>query len=184
MPTSPSADPAARRILPAPPATTEAGQAAEAQIVASRGKITPLYQVLLNSLPVARGWESLLTAIRQQMALDPAIRELIILRVAVLNGADYEFQVHVPYAREAGVSDAKIAAVKAIDLGFVESGPFAPLERAVLDYTDALTREVRVDDAVFAPIKAGFDPTGRVEVTATIAAYNMVSRLLIALDVH
>jgi AhpD family alkylhydroperoxidase len=179
MPTSPSDDPAARRILPAPPATTEAGRAAEAQIMASRGKITPLYRVLLNSLPVARGWESLLTAIRQQMALDPAIRELIILRVAVLNRADYEFQAHVPYARQAGLSDVKIEAVRTM-----ESGPFDALERAVLDYTDALTREVRVDEAVFAPIKAGFDPTGRVEVTATIAAYNMVSRLLIALDVH
>ncbi len=147
--------------------------------MASRGKITPLYQVLLNSLPVARGWESLLTAIRQQMALDPAIRELIILRVAVLNGADYEFQAHVPFAKAAGVSDAKIEAVKAMD-----EGPFDDTERAVLAYTDALTRDIRVDDAVFAPIKERFDPTGRVEVTATIAAYNMVSRFLIALDVH
>lgn len=147
--------------------------------MASRGKITPLYQILLNSLPVATGWEALLTAIRQKMGLDPALRELIILRVAVLNQADYEFQAHVPYARQAGVSDAKIEAVKAMD-----RAPFDATEQAVLDYTDAMTREIRVDDALFARIKERFDPTARVEITATIAAYNMVSRFLIALDVH
>ena len=180
MPSSPSDEADQRRRIPlAPPAVSEAGKAAEAQILASRGRITPLYQVLLNSLPVARGWESLLTAIRQQMALDPALRELIILRVAVLNQADYEFEAHVPYARQAGLSDAKIEAVKGAARSL-----FDQTEQAVLDYTDAMTREIRVDDALFARIKDCFDPTARVEITATVAAYNMVSRFLIALDVH
>jgi AhpD family alkylhydroperoxidase len=180
MPTSPSDDAAEeRRILPAAPAEDGAGKAAEDQIMASRGKITPLYRILLNSLPVACGWEQLLTAIRQKMALDPAIRELVILRVAVLNGADYEFDAHVPFAKKAGLSEAKIAAVKTMD-----AASFDERERAVLDYTDAMTRDIRVPDAVFARIRDRFDQTGRVELTATVAAYNMVSRFLIALDVH
>ena len=153
--------------------------AAEAQILASRGKITPLYRVLLHSLPVAQGWEALLTAVRQQTALDPAVRELIILRVAVLNRAEYEYEAHLPFAREAGMSERKIAAVKGTDLVH-----FDDTERAVLEYTDALTREVQVDDAIFERVRSHFDPRGLVEVTATIAAYNMVSRFLIGLDVH
>ncbi len=124
--------------------------------MASRGKITPLYQVLLNSLPVATGWEALLTAIRQQMALDPGLRELIILRVAVLNQADYEFQAHVPYTKSAGLPEAKFEAVKAMD-----PTPFDETERAVLDYTDAVTRDIQVDDRLFARIKDRFDPTAR-----------------------
>ena len=167
------------RIDPAPPATTAHGIAVEAQILASRGKITPLFRVLLHSLPVAQGWEALLTAVRQQTALDPAVRELIILRVAVLNRAEYEYEAHVPYARQAGMSEGKIAAVKG-----TERVDFTDTERAVLDYTDALTREVQVDDAVFERVRSHFDPRGLVEVTATIAAYNMVSRFLIGLDVH
>jgi AhpD family alkylhydroperoxidase len=167
------------RIDPAPPATTPHGIAAEAQILASRGKITTLYRVLLHSLPVAKGWEALLTAVRQQTALDPALRELIILRVAVLNRADYEYDTHLPYARQAGISERKIAAVKGADLV-----DFNDTERAVLDYTDALTRQVQVDDAIFERVRTHFDPRGLVEVTATIAAYNMVSRFLIGLDVH
>src|SRR4051794_28068483 len=104
------------RIDPAPPATTEDGVAAEAQILASRGKITQLYRVLLHSVPVAKGWEALLTAVRQQPALDPALRELIILRVAVLNRADYEYEAPLPYAREAGIPDSKIAAVTGTEM--------------------------------------------------------------------
>jgi 4-carboxymuconolactone decarboxylase len=167
------------RIDPAPPATTPQGIAAEAQILASRGQITPLYRVLLHSLPIAQGWEALLTAVRQQTALDPALRELIILRVAVLNRADYEYEAHLPYARQAGIPERKIAAVKGTDLS-----DFNDTERAVLDYTDALTRQVQVDAATFERVRGHFDPRGLVEVTATIAAYNMVSRFLIGLDVH
>ena len=167
------------RIDAAPPATAAPGLAAEAQILASRGTITPLYRVLLHSSPIARGWEALLTAVRQQTALDPALRELMILRVAVLNGADYEYDAHLPFARDAGVSERKIAAVKGTDLS-----DFTDTERAVLDYTDALTRDVHVDDAIFERVRSHFDPRGLVEVTATIAAYNMVSRFLIGLDVH
>ena len=61
---------------------------------------------------------------------------------------------------------------------------FDDTERAVLDYTDALTRQVQVDDAIFERVRGHFNPRGLVEVTATIAAYNMVSRFLIGLDVH
>jgi 4-carboxymuconolactone decarboxylase len=167
------------RVDPAQPATTAEGKAAEARILASRGNISPLYRVLLHSLPIAQGWESLLTAVRQQTAIDPALRELIILRVAVLNRADYEYEAHLPYARAAGLSDQQIEALKGAD----RTG-FSDVERLVLDYTDALTTDVHVDDALFGRVRAHFDPRGLVEVTATIAAYNMVSRFLIGLHVH
>ena len=167
------------RIAPAPPATTDAGREAEARIRHARGEISLLYQVLLNSLPVANGWENFLTAIRQKTSLKPSLRELVILRVAVLNRAPYEFEAHVAHARKAGLSEAQMAAVKTSDLS-----AFDDLERLVLEYTDAMTRDVQVPDALFARVKAAFDPAGRVDLTATIAAYNMVSRFLEALNVH
>lgn len=166
------------RIAPAAPAGSAEGQAIEARILRARGRISPLYGILLHSLPIAAGWEALLTAIRQQTSLDPALRELIILRVAVLNGAPYEFEQHVPHARAAGLSDARIAACRE-----ASRAPFDPLQALVLDYTDCITREIHVPDALFARVRAAFDPQGVVELTATIAAYNMVSRFLGALHV-
>ena len=61
---------------------------------------------------------------------------------------------------------------------------FDEIERLVLDYTDAITRDVHVSAPLFEKIRISFDPIGRVELTATIAAYNMVSRFIVALNVH
>ena len=54
---------------------------------------------------------------------------------------------------------------------------------AVLEYTDAMTRAVAVPDPVFAELRRLFSEREVVEITATVAAYNCVSRFLVALDV-
>lgn len=150
------------------------------RIVAERGSVLHLYQMLLHSPPVAGGWLAYLTAIRQQSTLDGALRELVIMRVAVLNGASYEADQHAPIARREGVSQAQLDALA--DLA--DSDAFTARERAALAYTDAMTRHVQVPDAVFAALRTHFDDRHVVELTATVAAYNMVSRFLEALQIH
>lgn len=151
----------------------------ESRIMAQRGRVSLLYQVLLNSEPIASGWERMLTAVRNQTGVPADLRELMILRVAVLNGASFEYDAHVPHAQKAGVSAEKIDAVRQEVL----PGVFAPLERLVLELTDAMTREIVVPEELMGRIQQHFDPKGVVEVVATVAAYNMVSRLLVALNV-
>ncbi len=58
------------------------------------GRLTPLDGILLHSPPVADGWNQLLSAVRTQTTLPALIRELVILRVAELNGAAYEWRAH------------------------------------------------------------------------------------------
>jgi 4-carboxymuconolactone decarboxylase len=175
----PSASRNKPRITPVEPGTRADLADLEARIQGARGRISPLYTVLLNSPAVASGWEQLLTAIRQHTAVPPRLRELAILRVAVLNGADYEFDAHVPHARSAGLTDEKLKRLREDDLA-----PFEALEKLVLLYTDAMTRDLAVPDALYAQLDAAFDTKTLVELTATIAAYNMVSRFLIALRIH
>jgi 4-carboxymuconolactone decarboxylase len=151
----------------------------EARIMAERGRLSLLYQVLLNSGPIASGWERMLTAVRNQTGVPANLRELIILRVAVLNGARFEYDAHVPHAQKAGVDIDKIDGVKQDVLPDV----FAPLERLVLALTDTMTRDIVVPDDLMNRLQQHFDAKGTVEVVATIAAYNMVSRLLVALNV-
>ena len=70
-----------------------------ATIKAERGgRFLDLYAVLMNSPPIAEGWLKLFTAIRQKSKLNGGMRELAILRVALLNGAAYEYRAHVPFA--------------------------------------------------------------------------------------
>jgi alkylhydroperoxidase family enzyme len=53
----------------------------------------------------------------------------------------------------------------------------------VLNLTDVMTKEIQVSDELFDKVKPHFNDTQRLELVATIAAYNMVSRLLNALHV-
>jgi alkylhydroperoxidase family enzyme len=50
-------------------------------------------------------------------------------------------------------------------------------------YTDSMTRDVHVPDDVFNQVHPYFNDRGMTELTATIAAYNLVSRFLEALHV-
>jgi 4-carboxymuconolactone decarboxylase len=169
----------ATRVPPVVPGTKPELASIEASIQAERGDIPLLYQVLLNSAPVAEGWEKMLTAVRNRSSLPPDLREMVIVRVAVLNRAPYELEAHRPVALRCGVSEAKIEALRTAQPGEV----FTPLERAVLALTDAMTREVQVPDALFEPLRAHFDARGLLDLVATVAAYNMVSRLLEALRI-
>jgi alkylhydroperoxidase family enzyme len=143
------------------------------------GRMLNLYRMLLHSPPIARGWLSMFTAIRQQAILPGRDRELAILRVAVLNGADYEFTQHVPFALKDGLNETQIDAVR-VD---PSSPEFTVRDRAVLAYADAMTRDIRVPDEVFAQVKRIFTERELVELTVTIAGYNLVSRFLEAMEV-
>jgi 4-carboxymuconolactone decarboxylase len=167
------------RISPVLPGSRPELAEIEKKIIEERGRISPLYQTLLNAPEIAQGWEALLTAIRNRNSLSPAIREMIILRVAILNRADYEFDAHEPHALKAGVSPEKIAAIREVDLPAI----FTEQEMLVLNLTDVMTKEIQVSDELFDKVKPHFNDTQRLELVATIAAYNMVSRLLNALHV-
>ena len=168
------------RLDPVEPGSRPELAELERRILQERGRIPTLYRVLLNSAPLARGWEALFTAIRNRASLPARLRELAILRIAGLNRARYEFDAHVPYARKAGVSDE---AIVALGNGIV-SGALAPLDRLVLELTDAMTRDIEVPDALFERVREHFDAEKLVELVATIAAYNMVSRFLVAMRIE
>jgi 4-carboxymuconolactone decarboxylase len=167
------------RVPAIAPGTRPELAALEKQIMGARGRISPLYTVLLNSPELAAGWEQLFTVIRQKTSVPPALRELVILRIAVLNGADYEFEAHVPHALAAGMTQESIDRLRGDDLT-----RFSAVENLVLRYTDAMTRDLRVPDALYAELDKAFDAKTLVELTATVAGYNMVSRFLIAMRIH
>jgi 4-carboxymuconolactone decarboxylase len=170
------------RITPVTPGTRPELAAIEAGIMAERGRVSLLYQVLLNSPPLAQGWEQLLTAVRKRSTVPALLREMIILRVAVLNRAPYEFEAHVPHALAAGMPPEKIEALRDPEAG-LQTAMFSALERHVIALTDAMTQGIEVPDSVFDPLKPFFNEQQRVDLVATVASYNMVSRFLVALRI-
>lgn len=151
-----------------------------AQIKAERGgRMLNLYKMLLNSPPVAQGWLNLLTAVRHKTKLKGRYRELTILLVAIINGAEYERSAHVPHAKKEGVTDEEIDSLYA----WKTATCYSDVDRAVLAYTEAMTQDVHVSDATFAACSRHFDQREMTELTALVAAYNLVSRFLEALAV-
>jgi 4-carboxymuconolactone decarboxylase len=107
------------------------------------------------------------------------LRELIILRVAVLNKASFEFEAHIPHALKAGVAEEKIEDIKKPEL----SDLFSSQEKLILKMTDHMTRDIEVPADLMAEVTRQYDSSLVVELVATVAAYNMVSRFLIALNI-
>jgi alkylhydroperoxidase family enzyme len=144
------------------------------------GQLLNLDRQLLHSAPLARGWNSLMGAIRGEMKLDGRLRELVILRVAVLNRAPYEFTQHAPVALAEGLSQAQVAAVRS----WQDSPLFDGRTRAALAYADVMTQQVQVPQGLFDALRLHLDDREMVELTATVAGYNMVSRFLEALQIE
>lgn len=148
------------------------------------GHLLNLDRMLLHSPPLAAGWNVYLKAVRTGLSLSPKLRELAMCVVAVINGAEYEFIHHAPEFISAGGSEAQVQAMRAPDAAAVDAALFDPSERAALALTIAMTRDVRVPDAVMQAVREQLGDQQTVELVATIAAYNMVSRFLVALGVE
>ncbi len=147
---------------------------------ARSGRLLNFYRALLHAPGLASAWLDFNNAVRYETGLGDRVRELIILRVAALNGADYVFDIHRSrYAEPAGVTRAQVEALR----NWRKSGLFGPEESALVAYVDAMTRDVAVPDAVFKGLRAHFSERAVVELTVLVAAYNMHTRVLKALDI-
>ncbi len=166
------------RIPYADPNKPETKELAD-RIVRERGSVLHLYAMLLHSGPVAAGWLRYLTAIRHECTLPGSLRELVIMQIAHLNGAPYEAEQHAPIALREGLSQAQVDALP----NWKGTGLFDATQEAVLAYCDSTTREIHVPTETFAPVRAALDERCLVELTATIGAYNMVSRFIEALSI-
>jgi alkylhydroperoxidase family enzyme len=136
--------------------------------------------MLLHSPDVAASWFKHIGAVRWKTKLSGVVREIVILRVGILNDVSYVVNTHLDrYALQDGMTQAQCDTIG----NWESSDAFNDEERAVLAYTDAMTREVQVSDALFEPLKRHFNERQILELTVLIATYNMHTRVLAALDV-
>lgn len=120
---------------------------------------------------------------RTKNSLPDDLREIAICRPALINQAWFEWNAHAPILMKAeGFTEEKLGVVR--DLHPKAQGALDDRQWAVLRYADAMTREIKVPQALFDEVKStGFTDQQMVELTATVASYNLVSRFLVALDV-
>jgi alkylhydroperoxidase family enzyme len=157
-------------------------------ILARRGgALLNLDKALLWSHPVASGWNVYLRNVRTGLSASRKLCELGICTVALLTGAHYEYHHHAPDFLKAGGTQAELdalqVAVQNNPVDGVASSEFDEMSQWVVQYAAQMTLRVKVDDALFAKLQKRLNTTEIVELTTAIATYNMVARLLVALQI-
>lgn len=149
------------------------------------GTLLNLDRQLLHSPPLALGWNELMGAVRTRLSLPANLREIAICTVATINRAPYEFHHHAPVLLAAGGTPAQVDALHDVDAAWQRTDLFDAAERATIRLTIEMTRSVRVADETFDAVQAALgDDRLVVELVATIASYNMVSRVIVALGIE
>ena len=167
-----------------PIASDEALASPLAQSIRERrgGVLYNLDKVMLHSEAFARGWGAFYGAIRgDELAVSHLLRELAILYVAVLNGAEYEWQQHEQPGVRAGASPAMLEALRAKR---TDAACFDELQRATLCLAEEMTVAVKPRAETVERLRALLSTRELVELIGTISAYNCVSRFLLATGVE
>lgn len=150
------------------------------QRIEERGaRVLNMHRAVANSPAVGRDFFRLGISLMRHAKLAPQVRELVVLRVAHLCASKYEWVQHVPVALGAGVTQAQVEALT----DWAESTAFSNAERAALQYTDEVTRNVSVGNATFRALRQHFDDQEILELTLAAAFWGAVARLLVALEV-
>ncbi len=138
------------------------------------GAVVNLYRVLAHAPEICRSFIRFGNRLLYKGAVTPTLREIAILLVSERTDANYERTKHRDIAQKAGVRPEQVAEVK----NWEGSSHFDEQERAVLQYTEEVTRDVRARPETYEALKKYFDSQAIVELTITIGFYGMVSRFL------
>ena len=104
-------------------------------------------------------------------ALSPRQRELLVLRVAAVRQAIYEWKQHVVLAADAGITPEEVTRV--------EEGPdaagWSPLDAAMLRAVDELVRDAMVSDATWEVLAGELDVEQLMDLVFTVGAYDALA---------
>ncbi len=144
------------------------------------GRVGNLFRTMGHSPQLLHQFMRLGNDVRHKTRLDARLRELAILTVGRLTDAPYEYVHHIAIGRRVGIPQEQIEG-----LPVWERHPaFSEQERAVIRYAESVTRDIRVPAEVFAAVRAFLDDEEMVELTISIAYYNMVVRFLEPMQVE
>jgi AhpD family alkylhydroperoxidase len=114
--------------------------------------------------------------------LDASLRELVRLRVSLMNGCEYCMGLHTLELKKVDESEERIASVAE----WRSSQLYTKRERAALAWADAVTdiQNGHAADAVYNEVRAEFSDAETVNLTLVISTINAWNRISIALGRH
>jgi alkylhydroperoxidase family enzyme len=101
-------------------------------------------------------------------------REILILRVAHVRNAPYEWAQHLLAAHDAGLDDEEIERIRSVP----EAPLWNPLEAALLRAADELVGEGAIAEETWTVLTSELDTQQLLDVIVTVGAYETVAWLL------
>jgi 4-carboxymuconolactone decarboxylase len=149
------------------------------EFMARRGNLN-VFRLLANAPNVFVGWAQMVDELFDSPTFSLRMREVIILRVAHLQGSRYELAQHVGIAQGAGLTEQQINAI--IDTDDLDAAGFSGTERAALDVVTELCSTNRLRDDTFATAQAALGDEGLTELLMIISCYYGLALVLNAVD--
>ena len=151
------------------------------------GQVLNTWRALGHKPAVFQAYLPFLRSIFGPGLLDQRTKDLVAVRIGILNHCRYSTSHRVASARAQGISDEDL-----VGLIEPEEYDFSPTEKVALAYTDELTTQVEkisyadnpqaVDSELIKKVKEHFSDTEIVELTLTIGVWNWLSRFHRVMD--
>jgi 4-carboxymuconolactone decarboxylase len=144
-----------------------------------RGNLN-VFRLLANAPDVFVGWTQMVDELFDSPTFDRRMREVVILRVAHVQGSRYELSQHQGIARSAGLTEQQINAI--LNTGDLDTAGFSHAERTALDVVTELCKTHRLRDDSFASARAVFGDEALTELLMLVSCYYGLALVLNAVD--
>lgn len=168
------------RVAPVAEADWNEAQREVMKPFVAQGRVFNVFASLLNHPDLFRRWLVFANHILGKSTLSLRDREILILRIGHLADCGYEWAQHVGIARQAGMSDDEIRAVR----DGADAGGWKANEQALLRATDELKADTHLSDATWAALSAHYDTQQIMDIVFTVGQYNMLAMALNSLGVQ
>jgi 4-carboxymuconolactone decarboxylase len=138
-----------------------------------RGQSNHLLQALANSPGGIRNFARMGNSLRRYTKLPGRYRELMILHLSILQEAPYEWEQHEAPAREAGVSDSDLDALRRGELGRL-----GEREQKVLAFSEAAIGR-RLTDDLYASVRSFLDDEEMADLVLSVAWWGALVSVVI-----
>ena len=139
-----------------------------------------IHRTVANAPNLLRRFVALADELRNGTELDPKLRELALMTVGRLTGAEYEFVHHWNISLKVGVRRDQLEQLA----DYAASPAFNDSERAVMRYAEEATRNVRVSEVTFDGLRGFLDNRRITELVMNVAFYNAVVRVIVPCGVE
>jgi 4-carboxymuconolactone decarboxylase len=154
--------------------------AKRASLVDSEGHLTGPFNAFLHLPAVGKHWSAIGEALRFRTTLDRRLFELAILVIAVHWRSGHEWAAHARLAREAGIDESIIAALRSGEPPVLDK----PDEQAVYAFVHELVTQRRVGAATYGLALGLLGEAQLVELANAAGYYIALAAMLNAFDVH